>query len=203
MPGQQPKAQSIRAPHSPSQESTGLTVPKMQLDGIVRAYIDYEYLWISDLSQIINHLQRAYDPLCKPMRRDKAVRIPTGIRAGMQLFFYPPLQIRRIETRNSIEILCVGVAALLLELACITKRVFDARKAGWESEKAKWEAKEVELEVKQKLSWSSEEQKKAEREMQRLLGYVGKTETIKVFQLELGDYLIIEHRKLPPPDERA
>ena len=109
--------------------------------------------------------------------------------------FFSSLRVERIETGKSVEIVLLGSATIILELAFITKKVFEARKSAWESEKAKWEAKKIELEVNMRLSLSKSSQVQAESGINELLDSVESADSIKKFELALDKFLLIEHTK--------
>jgi hypothetical protein len=200
-------------------EST--STPRDDSAGRVRIYVSYDVLYLVHFTQILQHLNNAYDAL-NVRRTSKTVRFrksSTGklirdvqrrdftselVARARGLRAFPSLSIEHIETRNSIEVLLVGAVALINGLAFITKRVFDAREAAWKSEKAKWEAKKLELDVKDRLSLPKSAEAQAEGQIHQLLDHVEETKSITVFDLELDRYLRIEHtktRKTPPPKD--
>jgi hypothetical protein len=164
---------------------------------VIRIFFDYDYLDLADLTAIMGNLNFTYD-LLRRQARTMPIEIMgrwLTIAIGEGSFSIPRLRIEQIETSHSLEVLCVGAAALVLELAFITKKVFDARKSLWESERAKWEAKKAELEVTHRATLIGTDKSELEAEIQELLTYVQDHININEFQIELGAYLSIEHEK--------
>ncbi|MGH9355071.1 MAG: hypothetical protein ACRD10_02990, partial [Terriglobia bacterium] len=128
------------------------TVKPAEEEQIVRVYIGYHSLYLTDLHRIFQPLARAYSYLnvTGPVRprfssrghayeaiRNRAYmarsrgleyRTAPGRRSTAR---YQPLRVETLETGHSIILMCKGAAALIIELAEIAKTVFQAIERYW------------------------------------------------------------------------
>jgi tRNA A37 threonylcarbamoyladenosine synthetase subunit TsaC/SUA5/YrdC len=156
----------------------------------VTIFLQYETLPLSDFTEILNHLSRAYDLLSS-----RRLTIDTSPYTVVLTDPPEPLRIEKVETGNSITVLCMGAAPVVVALAHAFHKALEARKVHWEGEKAKWEAKEAEKRFKSTPEVPSKNQRKAIKQVRELVDSVEDTAEITRFRLALGNVLTIEHTK--------
>jgi hypothetical protein len=105
---------------------------------LLRVYLRYRSLFVSDLRFTLQQIEKAYNALQARERNRR--RVPLADR----------LVVDGIATGQSIELL-IGGGIGLLALMKAAERVFNARKAIWESEKAKWDAKTARLDYEERI----------------------------------------------------
>ena len=156
----------------------------------VAIFLQYERLLLSDFSDILNHLSRAYDLLNSPR-----LTIETAPYSVVLTSQPEPLRIEQVQTGSSITALCMGATPVVMALALAARKAVEARKIHWEGEKAKWEAKQAEYRVKGRPEVSSNAQRKAIKQFRELVDSVEEATKISHFRLVLGNFLTIEHMK--------
>ena len=172
---------------------------------VVRVYMEYQSLYLTDLHRIFRPLARAYSHLnvTVPVRerfpshgrrtykaildsaymarsRGRGYEAASGHRLMAR---YQPLRVETLETGHSIILLCKGAAALIIEMAEVAKTVFQAVEKYWKMKDAR-DTRKISSPGTQRRSSRGREQ--AAKELKELASYVEKTTRITEFHLQLN-----------------